>query len=189
MSQSLSSANTPQEFYKKMMEQIEQKFYDVPDEKLIQKITPLFNKIKEKRKDIEKIKSLIERTDKLLENKEIPNNIVDLIKSGKNKLIEDVKKLTELLAKIEKEDYAKVVLLTNLFLFEKIKDCDKFDEEVDIPIKELSVVFLDLEYWVRFEEWDYAEQCALTFNREECETSKFHIPSPLELYYNYCRIS
>lgn len=178
-----------EEFYKHKMKTIEQKFYDVPDNVIIQKITPLFNKIKYKKDQKEKLKYYIERIETLLQNEKIPNYISNKIIEGKNKLIEILKKCSDTLAEIEKEDYAKVVILTNMFLFERIKDCDRFDdEEIDIT-NDIEILFTDLEYWIRLEQWDYVEEYAYKLNQEEPKRPIFQIPSPLEIYYNYCRIS
>lgn len=184
----MTEYGTVEDFYKGMKDDIENKFYKVPDEDIIQKITPLFNQIKQKRKQKDQLKNFIERYEKLLENTKIPSHIKISIESGKNKLIESLKECIETLVKIEKEEYANVVFLTNVLMFDKIKDCDKFNQEKNVT-EGLSDILTDLEYWIRFEQWDYVEQCANKLNGEERTISSFFIPSPLEIYYNYCRIS
>jgi DNA-directed RNA polymerase subunit H (RpoH/RPB5) len=179
------------DFYKNMMKDIEQKFYDVPDDVIIQKLIPLFDQINKKRIKKEELKHYIERSEKIIENKNIPENIIVSIESGKNKLIEHLKIHSEILSKIEKEDYAKVVILTNMFMFEQIKDLETIEEEEDTSTNGLASLFIDLDYWIKFEQWDYVEQCARKFNKEEEVKPyiSFDVPSPLEIYYNICRIS
>lgn len=185
----MTELTSVEDFYKSLMNDIEKKFYDVPDKDIIQKITPLFNKIKQKRKKIDKLKHYIKRSEKIIQNEKIPHHIIIKITSGKNKLINELKKFTHDISKIEKENYAKVVILTNMFMFDKIKDCDKFEEEVHDITENIEILFLDLEYWINVEEWDYVEEFACKLNQEEIKKIGYYIPSPLEVYYNYCRIS
>jgi hypothetical protein len=177
-----------EKFYKNMMVDIEKKINE-PDKDIIQKITPLFNQIKHKNNQKKQLKHFIERSEKILKNEKIPAHISLSIESGKNKLIKELKDCTEILEKIEKKDYAKVVLLANMFILDKSTNV-KIEEFSNVDVtKELPHLFVDLEYWIKFQQWDYVDQCAKKFNLEENIVSAFQLPSPLEIYYNYCRIS
>lgn len=189
-----------EEFYNNLMNDMEQKLHSVPDIDIIQKITLLFNQIKQKRKHIELLEQYIKRCDIYIKNIKIPFHISNKIKLGKNKLVKVVKECTEILSKIEKEDYAKNIVLTNIFshiipipdisieknIYSKLQDEIPIKEE---ELEELEGLFNDLDFWVNLEQWDYVEQCVNRFNGDDNTVSFFHIPSPLEIYYNYCKIS
>lgn len=176
------------DFYENIMKDIEEKFYGISNEELIQTVEPLFNQIKTKRNQREQYKIFVERIETLLKIEKVPKNIKSTLESAKDKMITKIVKLSETLNKIEKEEYAKVVLLTNMFMLEKIKEFEiENDDEYNFESK--KNMMMDVEYWIKCNKFDYALSCAKILNDEEEQKPWIVIPSPLEIYYNYCKIS
>jgi len=186
----MSDSISVKDLYNNVMKDIKQKFYNIPDDENILKITPLFNDIECKRKQMEKLTLFIQQTDNILNMKIVPKYVKTILISAKHKLIDVLTKTNKHLTTIEKEECIKQIIVKNMFMLEH-KDYETTEEEniEENTIEKLSLQFNDLQYWIKFEQWDYVEDIARKINQEEIKQPFIQIPSAIELYYTYCIIS